>query len=149
MTSLLFRLNLSRHRLWLGVVGTVLTLTMVVSYPASRADASFTSNPSPTATATLASATLAPAAGLSDSVVLTTVTLTWTASTSPFATGYSVLKDSGSGYVLLATVTGTTYSDGVSLTGGTYHYVVQAVDDLWTSAYSNVVTVTCTLVLCS
>ncbi|MHB1486705.1 MAG: hypothetical protein ACYCS7_15310 [Acidimicrobiales bacterium] len=149
MTALLFRPSLNRRQLWLGLVGTVLALTMVVSYPASRADASFTSNPSPSATATLTSATLAPATGLSDSILLTTVNLTWTASTSSFATGYDVLRNSGSGYVLLATVTGTTYADVVSLTGGTYYYVVQAVDDLWTSGDSNVVTVTCTLSLCS
>ncbi len=67
--------------------------------------------------------------------------LSWTAVTG--ATSYNVLRSttSGSGYVQIANVTGTTYSDASLVFGTTYYYVVQAVNAFGTSPNSNQVTI--------
>ena len=149
MAATQFRSDHGRSLFAPVLLGTVLVLTLVLVFPASPAQASFTSSPSASATMTIASGTLAPPSGLTKSVALTSVNLNWTASSSPFVSGYYVFRDNPGGYVLLASVTGTSYTDGVSLLGGTYDYKVQAFHDQWTSSFSNVVTVTCLLFLCS
>lgn len=70
------------------------------------------------------------------------VSLTWTASTSPNIAGYNVLRSttSGSGFVQINTglVTTTTYADTNVTAGQTYYYVTTAVDTSNNqSGYSN------------
>ena len=70
---------------------------------------------------------------LSIPIVTSSVTLTWTASTSPGIAGYNMYRGTVTGgpYTLLnatpASVTGTTYNDR-PLPGQTYYYVTTAVD---------------------
>lgn len=77
-----------------------------------------------------------------------TVTLTWKSSTSPAVSGYDVDRSpNGSSYSQIAQVAGagsTTYSD-TAVTVGTYYYELFAYNasSSWTSAASNIATVTC------
>ncbi|HLN65043.1 MAG TPA: S8 family serine peptidase, partial [Symbiobacteriaceae bacterium] len=91
---------------------------------------------------------IAPAAPLDlngNADPLGSVHLAWSAGTEPDLSSYRVYRSasSGSGYSLLATVSGTTYTDGGAPSGVPSYYVVTAVD-LWgnESAYSGEFTVT-------
>lgn len=69
------------------------------------------------------------------------VTLSWTATTSTFATGTRILRSTtpGGPYAAIAEVTPrttTTYQDGTVFGGPTYYYVVQAYYRNWTSPNS-------------
>jgi hypothetical protein len=69
------------------------------------------------------------------------VTLSWTATTSTFATGTRILRSTtpGGPYAAIADVTPrttTTYQDGTVFGGPTYYYVVQAYHRNWTSPQS-------------
>ena len=69
------------------------------------------------------------------------VTLSWTATTSTFATGTRILRSTtpGGPYAPIADVTPrttTTYQDGTAFGGPTYYYVVQAYYRNWTSPQS-------------
>src|SRR5207248_4434772 len=84
-------------------------------------------------------ATLQPASSLGASGG-TSVSLSWAATTSSYATGYRVLRGTSAGgpYSQIAQVsprTTTTYSDPVA--SGTYYYVIQTYDQNWTSVNSN------------
>jgi hypothetical protein len=60
-----------------------------------------------------------------------TVTLTWTASTSPDVVGYNVLRGTTSGgpYTILSSLgLATSYTDDSVESGSTYYYVITAVD---------------------
>jgi hypothetical protein len=76
-------------------------------------------------------------------VVTPTVSLNWTASTSPNVAGYNVYRGTTSGgpYVILnsSLVAGTGYTDNAAQSGVTYYYVTTAVDtsNNTVSAYSN------------
>lgn len=70
------------------------------------------------------------------------VTLSWTATTSTFATGTRVLRSTtpGGPYAPIAEITPrttTTYQDGTVFGGPTYYYVVQAYYRSWTSPQSD------------
>ena len=78
--------------------------------------------------------------------------LTWTPTTDPYATGYTVHRTTtnGSGYVQIASLSGRTTSTWTDTTTGlsiavTYYYVVRAVAPVWTSGNSNQVAVTIVL----
>ncbi|HLI56047.1 MAG TPA: hypothetical protein VKY26_03335 [Actinomycetota bacterium] len=134
-----------------AVLATVLATALAVLGPESPAAATF-QPPAVTAAATMSSATLAAPTGLSGScpALSSSVVLTWTATTSTFASGYAVFRSttSGSGYGQIGTVSGrttTTYTDtgpGGILSLGTYYYVVQAKFANWTSPNSTQASVT-------
>jgi len=70
------------------------------------------------------------------------VTLTWTASTSPNVTGHNIYRatDAGGPYAKVNSylVVGTSYADSAVLAGQTYYYVATAVDSANAeSSYSN------------
>lgn len=90
---------------------------------------------------------LAAANGTCRRRVSIAVSLTWTASSSPFADGYEIFRGSGSGgpYTSLGTVTGggtTTYTDTTTAFRTTYYYVVQATRYGWRSPSSAEATLT-------
>jgi hypothetical protein len=80
----------------------------------------------------------APAApdGLSASGTTGSVALEWSPSIS--ATGYNVLRSitSGSGYGIIAAVSGTTYADTMVTNGTTYYYTIDAVNLVGSGANS-------------
>ena len=78
---------------------------------------------------------------------LTKPTLTWTATPDTYATGYQVWRSttSGSGYTQVASVTPrttTTWTDNSVSPLTTYFYVVRAVANSWTSAFTSQVQAT-------
>ena len=89
---------------------------------------------------------LAPPTGLA--VTGTSIaTLSWTATSSTFATGTRILRGIAPGgpYAALADVSGpatTTYKDGTVAGGRTYYYVVQAYYRSWSSLPSGEVSIT-------
>jgi hypothetical protein len=99
------------------------------------------------ATAALFTAdTLTPPTGLGVSGGFgLTATLTWTPTLETYATGYRVYRSttSGSGFVLVATVTprtATTTTNSPALPG-TYYYILRSYAANWLSAPSNQVSV--------
>ena len=73
--------------------------------------------------------------------------LSWTASASPFATGYNVYRSTSSGccYGFVAWVPGggsTTHNDPGLSGGTTYYYALQTISQNWTSGNSNEAAVT-------
>lgn len=99
----------------------------------------------PLATGTLAAPT---AVSSSCSGSPAAITISWTRTTSAFATGYSVLRSttSGGGYSQVGTVSGLTTTSYVDHPGGllnlNFFYVVEATYHSWTSANSNQTSVT-------
>jgi hypothetical protein len=78
---------------------------------------------------------------------LTKPTLSWTATPDTYATGYQVWRSttSGSGYVQVASVTPrttTSWTDNNVSPLTTYYYVVRAVANSWTSAFTSQVQAT-------
>jgi hypothetical protein len=78
---------------------------------------------------------------------LTKPTMTWTATPDTYATGYQVWRSttSGSGYTQVASVTPrttTTWTDTAVSPLTTYYYVVRAVANSWTSAFTSQVQAT-------
>lgn len=93
----------------------------------------------------IATATLAAPTNLLAATGSNVINLTWTATTSPSATGYQVMRATSSGgpYAVLSTVNGaalTSFSD--STASGTVYYVLRSVVHNWTSTNSNEVTAT-------
>lgn len=89
---------------------------------------------------TFTTSTMAAPTGLAAAGGATKIVLTWTATTTSYATGYNVLRGTASGgpYTQIAQVTprtATTYTD--SPAAGTYYYVLQAYFQNWTSANSS------------
>jgi chitinase len=70
-----------------------------------------------------------------------TVTLTWTASTTPGVTGYNVYRSTTAtgAYTKLTTapVTASPYTDSSVIAGSTYYYVTTALAGSIESGYSN------------
>jgi len=88
----------------------------------------------------------APPVLLATSQPVQSFQLTWTASPTAGVTSYKVYRStqSGTGFVLKATVTGTIYVDTSVISGQTFYYVVTAVQPNATtpeSAFSNQITV--------
>lgn len=90
----------------------------------------------------VSTATLAPPTGLAAAngclLTVPSVPLSWTATTSSFATGYRVLRRTSTEatFTQLASVTGrstTSYTDSTVVGGTTYVYAVQAVYAGWTA----------------
>lgn len=77
--------------------------------------------------------------------ILAKPTLVWTATSDPYATGYTVHRStSGGSYALIASVVGRTTSSFTDTTVSaltTYTYLLRAISPTWTSAPSNEVTV--------
>jgi hypothetical protein len=122
----------------LAVAGALAMATVGTSYGA------FVANPPEAQSFT--SATLAPATGLARTCSLLlgigTVNLSWTATTSTFATGYAVYRSqNGGAYSLLANVGGratTVYVDHLLLNLGTLSYRVVAVAALSQTTWASV-----------
>ena len=94
---------------------------------------------------TITTATLAAPTNLVAATGINAINLTWTATTSPSATGYQVLRaiSSGGPYTLISTVIGaatTSFSD--STASGTVFYVLRSIVQSWTSTSSNEATAT-------
>jgi hypothetical protein len=91
---------------------------------------------------------LLPATGLSATPFdATTVDLSWTASATAYASGYTVLRSlvSGAGYAAIGSTVGhgsTSYTDLTAVTATTYYYVIQATYQSWTAVGSNEATAT-------
>jgi GH18 family chitinase len=83
----------------------------------------------------------APSTLTAQGVSTTAVPLEW--SPVATATGYNVLRSStsGSGYTILATVTGPSYTDASVTSGSTYYYVVAAINNGTIGANSSQLTV--------
>ena len=123
----------------------LLTLAFGVSFPAAltaTAVAAFDSVTAPAAQ-TLTTTSLAAPTGLAASCVPATsnVNLSWTATTSPAAAGYVILRSTTSGgpYSQIGTVSGsstTTFTTTIAVLQ-TYFYVVTASRNNWTSPNSN------------
>jgi hypothetical protein len=107
-----------------------------------------------TVASTVTTDTLDPAAGLlcngatSCTVALVNKpVLTWTATPDPYATGYDILRSttSGSGYTVIASVTGrttTTHTDTTVAPVTSFFFVVRAVAGSWFSHICNQVQAT-------
>ena len=93
----------------------------------------------------ITTATLAAPTNLFAAAGSNTINLTWTATTSPSATGYQILRATSSGgpYTLISTVTGgATTSVSDSTASGTVYYVLRSIVQNWTSTTSNEATAT-------
>jgi hypothetical protein len=124
------------------LVATVLAVGLLGAAPVTLAR--FTA--SKARTASFSTATLQPPTALAGTGG-TTAGLTWTASTSSWATGYRVLRSatSGSGYTQLSSVTPVTATSTTdSPAAGTWYYVLRTYFASWTSANSNQVSVVVT-----
>jgi hypothetical protein len=120
--------------------------------------ATFTGDAS-VATASLSSATLAAPSGLTAqnqncvSLTSTQVKLTWTATTSTWATGYEIFRSTTSGgpYTSRGTTSGSSTVTWVDTSVSfltTYFYVVEASKNSWRSVNSNQASVTTPTQLC-
>ena len=125
-----------------------IALLLAIGIPTSSTLARLTDSAG--SSGSFAADTLAPPTGL----VATggaTVTLTWSPSADTYATGYAIYRSatSGSGFVLVSTVTpreATTTTDSPG--GGTWYYVVRTTAGSWDSvgaeaAYSDSFPATC------
>ncbi|MGH9301742.1 MAG: hypothetical protein ACRD0I_10590 [Acidimicrobiales bacterium] len=138
-----------------GVPAVLIALVVLVClatlvFPVSPADAMFVSAPNPSGTTPVSTALLAPPTGLTHNPSGNAITLTWTASTSPFVRSYEILRsDNGGGYAVVASgITGTSYVDSVPInTTGTYTWTAVAVDYNWTSVASAPTTSNCSFFL--
>lgn len=129
-----------RHPARAGAVAAVL-VAVVVGTSVPAAWAAFAGQA--TASATYSSATLAPPTGLSATascsllIVGPQVALGWTATTSTYATGYTVERSTASGgpYTVLASLgaSTTSYTDTSTSAGTTYWYVVVATYQSWST----------------
>jgi hypothetical protein len=123
----------------------LVTLAFGLSLPAAltaTAVAAFNSATGP-ATQTLATTNLVAPTSLAASCVAATsnVNLTWTATTSPAAAGYVILRSTTTGgpYAQIGTVSGsstTTFTTTIAILQ-TYYYVVDASRNNWRSPNSN------------
>ena len=115
----------------------IVALMVIVGIPASTTLARFTD--AATSTGSFVADTLAPPTSLA-AAGGGSVTLTWTASADAYATGYGIYRSatSGSGYVLVSSVTpGTAITATDSPAAGTWYYVVRTTFASWTSVNSN------------
>ncbi len=145
-----------RAPLVLGLL--VVALSGLSLDPPSGVSASFTSVTAAVATV-MSSGTLASPTGVTAvkgtcSILSSTqVNVSWSASASTFATGYTILRSttSGSGYASVGSVSGpstTSFTDTTPAFSTTYYYVVRATRNNWVSANSNQATVTTPTALC-
>ena len=145
-----------RATLVLGLL--VVALSGLSLDPPSGVSASFTSVTAAVATV-MSSGTLASPTGVTAvkgtcSILSSTqVNVSWSASASTFATGYTILRSttSGSGYASVGSVSGpstTSFTDTTPAFSTTYYYVVRATRNNWVSANSNQATVTTPTALC-
>jgi predicted phage tail protein len=143
------RIHRPRRSIWLGLAVAAVALTL----PGGQMTLALATD-TETVAATITADTLNPptnlqCTGLPSCTVtfLTKPTLTWTATPDTYATGYQVWRSttSGSGYTQVASVTPrttTTWTDTTVSPLTTYYYVVRAVANSWTSAFSNQVQAT-------
>ena len=123
-----------------GRAGFVLGFVIATVLTATLAQASFFRSDS--ASMQIATGQLAPPTSVSATpgcagTLNPRITLTWTATTSTFATGYIIRRRLIGGiYATVATVSGrttTTYTNSGLLGNTTYQYIVQAAYESWTA----------------
>ena len=124
-------------RLRSGLLVVLLGAALVLAVAPTNALGLFTGSRAVAANS-ISTNTLAPPTGLAASVSGTSVTLTWTATPSSFASGYNVLRSTTSGgpYTQIAQVTPRTtltYVDSTVTAGTTYYYVLRAYYQSWLS----------------
>lgn len=146
------------RRLGLAAVALVGALAgMLVSPTVAAAawrDSAASSSGMSVATATLASASgTALARGTCILAVRDGIVVTWTASTSTFATGYDVQRATSAGgpFATVASVSGrttTSYTDAALAFSTTYHYRVVARTGGWTSPPTSTVSMSTRSTLC-
>lgn len=113
-------------------IGALLLVLLVLGGPATPADARWSGTATGTGTAQAAS--LAPPTGLvANCLLTTTVKLDWSASASPWTTGYEIGRGTASGvYTWGPVVTGLTYTTP-ALALGTHYFTVRATSGPWRS----------------
>jgi hypothetical protein len=124
-------------RLRSGLLAVLLGAALLLAVAPTNALGLFTGSTAVDANS-ISTNTLAPPTGLAASVSGTSVTLTWTATPSSFASGYNVLRSTTSGgpYTQIAQVTPRTtltYVDSTVTAGTTYYYVLQSYYQSWVS----------------
>jgi fibronectin type 3 domain-containing protein len=134
----------------------VLGVVVVIVAPAALAgwSSALSAGPLPVSSATIAASTGAAATtiGAACTMHVTSsiqVNVSWTATTSAFATGYTIQRGTAAGgpFATVGTVSGVstvTFTDttGTLALSTPYYYVVVATFASWTSPNSNVATVT-------
>ena len=128
-----------------AVAGTVVAAACLISGSGAYALEQVTV----AATLSTAAATMSPATAVTATVNCPNakkgdVLVQWTASPSPFVTGYTVTRTAGGVTTTLTTLgaTATAYDDKTVAGGTTYVYGVIATYRLWTSAAANAPAVT-------
>jgi hypothetical protein len=137
-------LTSTRGRILTSLLAAALLLLPEALLSAARASFSGTGtvNQASITSSTLASATSLAATGQCQLVVTPTVKLTWTPTTSTYATSYKLFRSATSGgpYALQATISGratATFTDTTNVSGlTTYYYVIQATYANWSSVNS-------------
>ncbi len=124
-------------RLSSGLLAVLLGAALLLAVAPTNALGLFTGSRAVAANS-ISTNTLAPPTGLAASVSGTSVSLTWTATPSSFASGYDVLRStiSGGPYTQIAQVTPRTtltYVDSTVTAGTTYYYVLRAYYQSWLS----------------
>lgn len=120
------------------VTATVMTLVLLSTAQVARA--SF--NDASTASASYTADVLAPAtnpsaaAGTCSTLSGDRTVLSWTASTSTWATGYEIARSTTAGgpYTVVGTASGagtTTYTDAGLAYSTTYHYAIRSMRNAW------------------
>ena len=127
-----------RHLRLTAVAAVVGLVAVLVGAPLRTTLAILTNGAS--SSGTLSTATLHPPTALG-SAAGATVTLNWTPTVDPVASGYYVMRSttSGSGYAQVATVTPKTAATTTNTpaASGIYYYVLQTEFQNWTSSLSN------------
>lgn len=126
--------------------GTVVVAALLLSATLSQAALAGFTDPTaasmPVSTAAL-SAPTNPSAVASCVLLAPRVTVSWTASTSSFASGYQIYRRPavGGSLALVGSVSGvssTSYDDTTVVLGGAYVYVVDAVFQNWSASTAEV-----------
>ena len=140
------------RRVVVGMVVCVAAMTIGVMPAAAQWSATGSVATNSRALTLAAPSGLSGAAGCVAIVLIPRVTLTWTASPSPFTAGYDILRSTVSGgpYSQVGTASGgatTTFTDSASLgLNITYFYVIRARRTNWLSAQTAQVSVKTPLV---
>ncbi len=134
-----------------GILAAIFAVMVAIAQPIDALGL-FTSTRTATGN-TFATASLAAPTSLAATPTGSSITLSWTATSSAFVTGYKVLRATASGgpFTAIGQVTPRTtvvYTDSTATAGVTYYYVVQAYYQNWVSPNSNQTSAsTCTIAL--
>ncbi len=142
---------MKRSATLVGILGAILAATVAIAQPIDALGL-FTSTQTVPANS-FTTGSLAAPTSLAATPSGSSIALSWSATTSAYATGYNVLRATTSGgpYSAIGQVTPRTtvaYTDSTASAGVTYYYVVQAYYQSWASPNSNQANATtCTIAL--